>query len=246
MRIVIGCVLVMLLAGCGGTTATDVPALTTTPLPYPTGTAMATSFRMVTPTLPASTPTPIPSAVTILVTPTTASAQVVTVQGSDRVNVRASAAPTAAVLAASRATDAAMPTNAPMPIASTNAPTPTESLTYADINPYDLVNHPEKFVGQRVHLVGTLSGVSQGMPTAYGPSWFGLHVRTPPNKGLSNISVTYPKVLPFSGGCNLQGQCDIIAVEVFGVVDMLRVGNTSITYTLIVHADKLKYGDVRP
>ncbi len=99
MRIVIGCVLVMLLAGCGGTTATDVPALTTIPLPYPTGTAMATPFRVATPILPASTPTPMPIAVTILVTPTTASAQVVTVQGSDRVNVRASAAPTAAVIA---------------------------------------------------------------------------------------------------------------------------------------------------
>ncbi len=99
MRIVIGCVLVMLLAGCGGTTATDVPALTTTPLPYPTGTAMATPFRVATPILPASTPTPMPIAVTILVTPTTASAQVVTVQGSDRVNVRVSAAPTAAVIA---------------------------------------------------------------------------------------------------------------------------------------------------
>ncbi len=99
MRILIGCIFVAILAGCGDVTATALATSSGTPLPYPTGTAMATPFRVDTPTPLASTPPPIPSAVMILATTPTGGAQVVTVQGSDRVNVRVSAGPTAAVIA---------------------------------------------------------------------------------------------------------------------------------------------------
>jgi len=93
--------LVVLLVGCGGATATAVSTSLATSFPTSTVTAGAATS---TATTPALTPTPIPTLMGSVSTippstPATSGAQVVTVQGSDRVNVRATASPTAAVIA---------------------------------------------------------------------------------------------------------------------------------------------------
>jgi len=93
--------LVVLLVGCGSATATAVSTSLATSFSTSTVTAGAATS---TATTPALTPTPIPTLMGSVSTippstPATSGAQVVTVQGSDRVNVRATASPTAAVIA---------------------------------------------------------------------------------------------------------------------------------------------------